>query len=52
MIRAMPHCYDPDLQTKVLVLPPDACETGTWMLALWIKLSQKDQVPLGLCLVK
>ena len=29
MIRTMLHCYDPDLQAGVLVLPSDTHEVGT-----------------------
>ena len=52
MIRTMPRRYDPGLQTGVLVLPPGSHGAGTWMLAPWLKLSQKNRVPPGLCLMR
>lgn len=51
-IRTMPHHYDPDLQTGVLVLCPGTREAGTWVPAPWLKLSQKNRVPPGLHLMR
>lgn len=47
MTRTMLCCYDPDVEAGV-----QFCLLTPMKLAPWLKLSQKNQVPPGLCLLR